>query len=508
MRPKSIYNVLMFSLAVSVLGFVAVLFLDTGLPSGWESSKAIYCGGKKVLIQKSELYNYEKNRYTELAQSYKIYLSNGNKLRVIFDYFQSKDLVDQYEYQIALFNIDHKPASLKDFYLEFEGMQANSIDSEDIVIDVGGAKVINITTNIKTESGASWRLVASSGGECLFKLTGIFGDINQQKKSNSNMGVAVGSESGFVSVPPGLSPIGFADWRTVKPFADLGIRVLSFNREKLGTWSRIDSDPRALFEPGIAYYLENPSNIAISVRIDEPYKVPLNIQSHSLRTGWNLFYNDSGKDISISDYQVIIGSPDFARRSLESKKWLVSDLKDQNLVHDKVYIVPKLQDDKNDLTERGVSDWVRDGDIFWVFLFREPHIERIFLPELDMDFKADKDSYAPGEKIRLNYKITNNSQNKYSVDGENQNDPCMYGFAVLKGSDALYSSVPPGITSCPSWPEQIDLQAGSVIEYNQTWEVPKNISGQIRIVGYFDQSRVFSKDMKLKQVMVNIKEDE
>jgi len=495
---------------VCALGFVAIIVSYRGVPAGWESSKAVLCDGKKSFAQISELYNFEKNSYSDQAQSFKVYLSNGEKLRVIFDYFKNQERDSKYEYQLSLYNIDQKKIALKDFRVVMKSDGAEvGIKGENVInIEPGEAQVISATSDSRPEFNRTWKLLANSADGCLFKLSGVFGDLNQQKRSNKNRGVVVGSESGSTNVPPGFSLVGFTDWRTVKPFADLGIRVLSFNREKAGAWNRIEGDPRALFEPGIAYYLENPGTEIVTVEVDEPYKVATNISSHSIRPGWNLLYNDSGKDLRISDYRVTIGSAEITRRSLESRNWLVSELSSRKLISNQSYTAPKFQSSAVELSSLDISQTVKDGDSFWVYLFEEPDIEQLSIPELEFELKSDKDSYKSGEQIRINYKITNNSNRNYAIDGENQSDPCMYGFAILKGSKTLYSSIPAGITSCPSWPEQIDLQAGSVIEYNQSWKVPERLSGQLRLVGYFDQSRVFSKDMKLKQIVVNIEEDE
>lgn len=510
MRPNSIYNLLIFSLAVCTIGFIAVVFSYRNVPAGWESSKAILCDGKKIYAQDSELYNFEKNRYSDQAQSFKVYLSSGEKLRVLFDYFKSSEQANKYEYQLTLHNIDQKKVTLKDFRVSLKSDNGEvNFESEDMLsIDQGEAQIISAISDSVPEFNKTWKLLAVSSDGCLFRLSGSFSDLNQQRRSNKNRGVIVGSESGSISVPPGFTLVGFTDWRTVKPFADLGVRVLSFNREKAGVWRRIDNDPRALFEPGVAYYLENPGAGTLTVEVDEPYKVATNISSHSIRAGWNLLYNDSGKDLRISDYKATIGSADFERRSLESRKWTISELKDRGLVYGQSYIAPRFQNSGTALSALDISQLVKDGESFWVYLFEEPDIEQLSIPKLEFELKSDKDSYKSGEQIRLNYKITNNSVQKYQIDGENQNDPCMYGLVVLKGSKIIYSSIPAGITSCPNWPEQIDLQAGSVIEYNQNWRVPEKLSGQIRIVGYFDQSRFFSKDMKLKQIVINIEEDE
>lgn len=511
MRQKTVFSLLVLVLVLSALSALASLLSWKQTPAVWRSSQVSFCEGSKSYFKASSLYNYESRNFTANAKGYKVLGSDRSQLRVVFDYIARKDGSASNEYKAVITNqgADTLKVNRAKLILEASGSQVSfGSDQDSYRLDKDQSKTYTASSSIELSRGQKWSVNFSDGRRCIFRLEGFFENLAGQNETKVSGGVLLGSESGTVEVPPGLSPAGFADWRTTKPYIDAGLKVLSFNQEKSNSWQEIQTDPKSLFEPGVGYFIENPTSVVAKVRLEEPFSVPSNISTHSIRRGWNLIYNDTGKDVAARSFHVSILSAEFSRRTFKKKVWTIGELIDQKLVSENGFDVAKYQTNQSpqingvDLNSANLTD----GKAYWLYLYDEPDVESLVSNNLDLAVKLDKDSYKPGEKIRISLKVTNNSADKYLIDAENQDDPCLYGFAIMKGKEVINSTIPSGVASCPRWPEQTYLQPGSVIEYNQEWTVPEKISGEIKVVGYFDQSRIFSGDRKLKQVIINIEE--
>lgn len=495
-------------LLLSVVGFILATLRQVDTPNGWESSEVSRCGNGSSYLLNSTLYNFEKENYQPTAVAYEVLTSSRDHLRVVFDYYKNPDYAGTYNYRLIVSASNSDPSPLKGFsaVLNFSSRQITLSGNGDVPgVKNSEVEIFSAIASSAMEPGQEWAIEGRSNNSCLFKITGTALSASEMLGGEGN-DVVASSDVGVVSVPPGLSTIGFSDWRSMKAFRDSGVRVLSFNREKQGVWQEVEIDEKSVFEPGVGYFLQNITNETIEVQPDKPFEVPSNISTPTIRKGWNLLFNGSGQDYSATDYKVSIAPSNFFRKNSQAQSWTLLQLVQSDLIADETYSIPKYYDllsygDKSSVT----AGTIPGGAVFWVYLFDEPDLDKIALLDLDFSAKTDKEVYNNGETVRISLKVANNSNKKYSVDNNNQSDPCMYGFVVFEGEKLIYSSVPSGVSYCPNWPEQADLLPGSVIEYNQIWEVPGNISGSVKIVAYFDQSRIFSQDRKTKQIVVNIK---
>lgn len=512
MKKKTVLGLLVLALAVAVVGFAVAVFSRSNVPGGWESARVMSCEKQKSYVQETELYGYEKGDYSDNAKAYRILDSHNRAFKIIFDF--SKGLTGNgYNFKASLLNIADRKLNLGGAVLKLktddQDITLNPTSNQSIV-EPGSSIVFNSSNqNIKQNSKLS--LEIRQGKTCISRVLESL-DVSSLEQSTPalNEGVFVGTESATINVPSGFSAIGFSDWRGLESFRNMGVKVLSYNRESSRMWSEIEGDQKSVLEPGVGYYLENDSDSTISVKPDEPFKVPSNVSSHTMRKGWNIFYNDMGRTTSISDFKVTIGSTDYGIHSFKSKEWKLGELIDSKIVSPQIFKVSKfLEGSFPAMNPFGLEEnSVNEGEVFWVYLFDEPDFDTLSSPNLDFSMKLDKESYKTGETVRISYKITNLSDSDIILDKENQEDPCQYGFVALKGKKVVSSTLQSSISSCPKWPDQINLPPGSLIEYNQTWEIPADVSGEIRLVGYLDQSRIFSKDRKSTQVVINVKEDE
>ncbi|OQA52815.1 MAG: hypothetical protein BWY43_00323 [candidate division WS2 bacterium ADurb.Bin280] len=501
-----------FGLAVlvvlfSVFGLFAVL-LEKGYQNiEFDGSQAIFCGGSISYFQEQELYNYEKGDFSEFAKAFKVRLVDGNFARVIIDIVNDQGRARSL---ISITNLSEEVFKLSAKDLSFSFRESNfQFSSEEKEFQAPkGQTVVFVSEVADVPWGEDdFSFVLSKKGSCHLKLSGeIKSDVSLARLFKSQ---APGPAFSSIEVPPGIIAVGFKDWVKVDPFYKSQIKVLSYNRERPGVWADVSTDPHALLEPGVGYYLQNESDRTVTVEMEEPYKVPGNIEKRTIRKGWNLVYNDYGRDILLKEIELKIAEKEFKNRNVSLEGRGIGELISSALVSADGFVVSKFQ-------EQGVldfspmslsSDRISDEGVFWLYLFEEEPVQKIKMQDINFSFKTDKESYAPGEDIRMSFKVENNSQGPIEVNEENQDDDCQNGFVVAKGNRLVYSTFPYSFGSCPNWPVQTNLHSGAQIEYNRLWRIPNNLSGQIRIIGYFDQSRSFSKDKKLKQIFINIKDE-
>lgn len=504
MREKSIYNLLVFVLVVAAVGLALSLCSGDRYANQWSGSRAFICGSSRSYAVNSSLYNYEKASYSKAATAYDILTSSNQHLRIVFDYAWNSSKHEAYNYKMVISSPEGKSLKITKVRatLSFSSTDVYlSGQSDDLNIGNSSMGLLSVSDGAVMPAGSDWTLDLSSDNDCVFRMSGKAIEAGERLESD----ITDNTESKTISVPSGFGSIGFSDWRSMKPFFDAGIKVFSYNRGKQGIWQSVEAGQDSLFEPGVGYYLDNLSGKTIDVDPGTPFEVPVNVSTHTMRRGWNLLYNDYGENIQAADYEVSVASSNFSKKNIQIQKRKLSQLVDEGLVHPGSYMLALYHDSDTYGSYEKISEAkVEAGSAFWVYLYDETDTDKINMLDLDLSAKTDKDSYKAGDLIRISSKVTNNSSQNYSVDINSQEDPCEYGFIVFSGEQVIYSSVPSSVDGCPSWPRQTDLLPGSVIEYNQTWEIPEDISGELRIVTYFDQSRVFSEDRKTKQVLVSV----
>lgn len=491
---------------VSLVGLLAVFFGSHEMPPRWSSSRMSFCGGSPTYFQERELYNFEKTDFSDSATAFQILNGKMQELRLVVD---SVGDANERRILLSLTNMGDREFITRNTKITFllGETTVGFDDPEEAKISKG--QTADWFSRAGKISDGEYDISVSiiDQSTCALKA---FGQIAIKNSLSAGEIINVNVGGSTLDIPPGLVAVGFKDWTKIDPFIRAGIKVLSFNREKIAVWSDISPDPKILIEPGVGYYLQNTSSEMVRVDLEEPYKVPVNVSTHTIRPGWNVLHNDSGRDISDFEFMVSIGGPEYKMRNLNLEKRSLGDLVKQGLIDKQGFSVSKFQELGNlDIEPFNIGERAfADEEVFWVYLHDEPAEQEMKMQNLNLEIKTDKDTYGAGEQVRISFKVTNDSDLNYDVSSQDRDDNCQNGFAVLKGRDVIYSTVPTSLGLCPSWPNQINLHSASQIEYNRVWRVPSDISGQLRIVGYFDQSRAFSKDKKVKQVFINVSNNE
>ena len=125
---------------------------------------------------------------------------------------------------------------------------------------------------------------------------------------------------------------------------------------------------------------------------------------------------------------------------------------------------------------------------FWLFINKEPSPElRQFNLSLSID--GGGDTYQKQQFIPFRVIIRNNDSVSHYLIPSGIIDPCQLKVVITDAkAKAVFDSSSDQV--CPLWPRLEELSPGAKKEYNYTWQVPKNLTGELTMRAYLDYSRL------------------
>jgi len=511
------------TIVLAVLGLTLVLISPLYIPSNSQLLEES-CQGKKSFYLPSALYSSEQNQYSPNAKVYTLLTTARDRFRIIVDYDVSstQDGSRKIIYKIVLLNSGLKSLNLNDLQAKL----THSDGSETLLFDKGNQIIARpnqpvlvseekiIPSDYKSNSWQTDLLILRSSGSCQGKIPNIvkinFNDIKATADTEkSKFAIIKTNETGSFVIPPGLSPIGFADWRNLDTFTRAGLTFISYNSQQK-SWEVNQQSGSQIMEPGKGYFVYNPKGKSVTVDAGVPFWVPQDVVSHTVTAGWNLLYNDTGSEANLDEIQVAVFSPTQKARIFDVEKVTLNQLIKQKLAWEKVIVlIQKTADNPNGFEEISAQDinsgkkFIPDGAVFWFYLFNAPPSIEMTIPNLTLQVTGGGETYKTGDLVFLNFKLTNNDSVSHFMDVAGTKDPCQSGLIVFDaGGDEIYSDL--NKRSCPLWPKTIELPTGKSLEYNYIWKVPSGVHGELRLRGYFDYSRLNSPDQLFQEVKIKV----
>lgn len=496
-------------LALSILGIILIIAAPI-IPSRLQNADfAQICNGEKSSYYTSDLYNAEKKSFSEKAKAYQVLYFGGERLRVVAD----ARLIDNKKIKliVSLSNAGRQDINLRSVKFSAKLPDKSQIpipvDEKNQDLKVSNLTVLTVSSDIAkdyTDKSLSVDLqISDLNHNCsltIAQATQV--DLTQNNLDKSSLGGINVGEFGKVNIPIGSSPIGFSDWRLFTPFYDKKISIFSFDGT---TWQEVTQKGDFIAQPGIGYYLYNPLGEIVEINPSMFFEVPPDVIKTEVHPGWNLLYNDFGRDAKLEDLKVNAWPKEEKRRSFISEGQSLQSLISQNLASGKIYLTddPALPGNQG-LYPLATNQLIPEGSIFWFYVFALPKTQAV-LPNFDFTMTTDKEQYKHGSEITLTYKIVNKDDKSHIVDSSKENDPCQIGLEVFdeKGRK-IYSEKDNSKKQCPLWPQNITLGPSETVEYSQKWKIPDYVEGKVKLRGYFDYTRLNSSDIINSEVETKV----
>ncbi|MCX6809852.1 MAG: hypothetical protein NTZ65_03865 [Candidatus Berkelbacteria bacterium] len=516
-RASKIYIAGLAAIVVSVLGVITLSTASSLVPKSSSNLLESICDGQKSFYLPSELLNLEKKKYSKNARGFKFIDNNYDSFRIVIDFGRASKDNNEIEFVLYLTNLSQEKVDLENLGIKLESSDKSQItlspNDNNLELIKNQTKVFKAKQNLPKddqESSMSYDLIVSNKNNnvCTGKIPEIV-KIEPKNLDNFNVlqadNLAVSSrEFGDFEIPPGFSPIGFSDFRQLKPFKDKGLTIIGYNL-KGHEWTIISKNNDFLAEPGVGYFVLNPTEKTILVDAGFPFFTPDDIARNTVRKGWNLIYNDTGnnaspKEISISIYPGYNQSRDF-----EVSSYSLQDLIDKKIASGDIYIV-----DPGDASVLGRKTALssstflipQDG-VFWFYLFDEPQNLELKVPNFQFELTGGGDTYKSGDFVPLTFKITNNDNKSHQLLLPGIKDPCFLGLTVLNSSNnVVYNDLEN--KTCPLWPSIVEVSQGAKEEYNYSWAIPKNLKGDFTLKAYFNYSRLNSSNMLYNESKIKV----
>jgi hypothetical protein len=523
-RVERNFNVGIAVVVLAILGLTLVSISPLYIPSDSQLLEE-NCQGKKSFYLPSALYSSEQKQYSANARAYTLLTTRHDRFRIIVDYDASgtQDGNRKIVYKIVLLNLSSKPLNLNDLQAKL----THSDGSETLLFDKGNQIIARpnqpvlvseekiIPSDYKNDSWQTDLLILRSSGSCQGEIPNIVKiNFNEVKAAidaeKSRFAIVKTDETGSFVIPPGLSPIGFSDWRNLNPFTQAGLTIFSYDSGQK-SWEINPQSNSQIMEPGKGYFVYNPKGKSVTVDAGVPFWVPQDVVSHTISAGWNLLYNDTGGEANLDEIQVAVFPPGEKTRIFDVEKVALGQLIREKLAWEKVVVlVQKTADNPNGFEEISAQDinsgkkFIPDGAVFWFYLFASPTNTEMTVPNLTLQVTGGGETYQVGDLVSLNFKLINNDTVSHFVDAAGTKDPCQSGLVVFDtGGNEIYSDLDK--RSCPLWPKVVELPAGQNLEYNYIWKVPNSVHGELRLRGYFDYSRLNSPDQLFQEVKINVR---
>lgn len=522
-RVERNFNVGIAAVILAILGLALVLISPLYIPSDSQLLEQV-CRGKKSFYLPSALYSSEQNQYSVNARAYTLLTTRHDHFRVIVDYDAggTRNGNRKIIYKIVLLNLSSRPLDLNDLEAKLthsDGSETLLFDKDNRIIArpsqpvlVNGEKII--PSDYKGDRWQTNLLLLRLEGNCQGEIPNIVKiNLNEVKPAaapeKSRFAIVKTDETGSFVIPPGLSPIGFSDWRNLNLFTQAGLTLFSYDGQQK-SWEINPQNNSQIVEPGKGYFIYNPKDKSVTVDGGVPFWVPQDVVSHTVTAGWNLLYNDTGNDLSLDEIQVAVFPPRAKTRIFDVEKVTLGQLIKEKLAWEKVVVfVPKTVDNPSGFEEISAQEinlgkkFIPDSAIFWFYLFAPPTSIEMTIPNLTLQVTGGGETYQTGDFVPLNFKLINNDTISHFVDAAGTKDPCQSGLVVFNtGGNEVYSDL--NKRSCPLWPKVVELPASQNLEYNYAWKIPSGVHGELRLRGYFDYSRLNSPDQLFQEVKIKV----
>lgn len=514
MRSKVFIDfVLGFALLVIAAVGVVICLGAPKINENWrDSSFQTICDGASSYYRSVELYNLEKNTFASNAKAFELLFDNGKELRFVGDYKANSQLGDQtVDFAFYVSSVDGKSVEIPK--LEIWAISSDGGNQLISARDEGDTQPFPLLLHFSQKAPnditeKSWEigLVVKEDKKCLGEIPLFFSISSQDFKSASlvsglaSFGALNTNENDTIALKSGqIKPVGFSDWLLIDPLVKKGVTVLSYQS---GKWVSNAQSGNLIAQPGRGYFFLNPSKQDISIESLKRYKVPQDVDSHHISTGWNLLYNDTGKDASLEDINVSVYQKDSNNQNVNITKHTLMDLVLNNFGSSEFYLV---KDDPNQKTsiQKILKQNILLGEVkiprssvFWFYLFEKPLHDELTKPDISLSLEKAGDSFKPGGFVHLTYKITNNDKAPHFIDAQSERDLCQMGLTVFDESGKkIYDDRRNSRDACPSWPKLVELAPSSSQDFTRDWQIPRGIEGEIKIRGYFDYTRLGSFDI-------------
>lgn len=479
------------ALAVSVVGVVLVANfrpVSADLSAGYLASD---CSGKTSNFKKADLFESEKKSYSSNAGAFEVIDTTGNKFRIVSDYSLNDNSQGKSEIETkAVFS------SQSDRPVKFDGL---NID----LIFAGGQKSLNLldkktfeisakesivnSKTVLTDFPATANLLLRDGSNCLTNVPSFIYIKDKNQGADAPVvgyGLAGSNQKSF-KLLPGFNLSGFDNPIDPTPFNEKNISILSYGPKGSGWVSKLENN---ILEPSRGYYLYNPGNSPVELTTSDPYRIPQDFLSPSVRAGWNLLYNPQ-KEVTLNDYRVRIRSTD----GLNFASYSLAELIDKSLAAREIY-----SPDKNDISANFIKNStgkISPNAIFWFYLFTAPEDKALTGNSLTISLSGGGDSVAAGQTVNLKLIVTNSDTVSHFVDGGAIDDACQFGLVATDDKGAtMGSDYPKSYSACPSWPDQVEILPKAKKEYNLSWKVLEDSKGKVLLNAYFNYSRLLGLD--------------
>lgn len=455
---------------------------------GYQEAK---CGDGLSYYRLSKLYNSESGSNSPRATAFDVVLSNLKRARILFDYSTT---VSNADFKIKLLNIENDNLNLEKtkFEINLAGEKAFA-EVESVNLKPGEASFVEIESDLKSlpvkNIKASFSL---SNGSCLVDIAEIATLDRENHQDGFIRGVTNSDEGRVLGLNAGLNYFGFSDVHLVSGLEKQGVKVFSYNSQKK-SWQKAN-----VIEPGIGYVAFGSYGRRRDVVFGNPFWSEKNYQARVVQPGWNLLYNDSGRDINIKDYKVSFAANEDRISLYDPKPLSISSLIDSKNASSDLYLASTSK------LEKLNSATIPDSSVFWLYIFSNPN--GIELKPTGIDFKLEGvgDTYKPGQVINFNFVVVNLDSIAHEVISSGTKDPCTYGIKVTNQRNEVIHNDLSG-RNCPNWPNVVPLQSREKINYNYSWRVPNYASGKYKVEAYFDVYRGVLGDPSKKESLINIK---
>jgi len=493
-------------LALAIIGILSVIFIPS-IPQRWRvADVAQVCNGEKSYYYACDLYNAEKKSFTDQAKAYQILYFGGERLRIVSDLRQTDD--KKADFIVELSNAGRQNLDLSKIKLTARFSDQTElpvkIEKSQAKLKVANSIFLLETKEIKSDfkdGSLSFDLVIEDlDNRCSLTIAKA-GTFNLPAPKRFASGAINTGEFGALTIASGLSPVGFSDWRMFEPFFDQGLSLLTFNGKN---WQEVSQASEIITDPGEGYYFYSPRAKPVQINPGMYFEVPNDLVKTTVHQGWNLLYNSLGRDARLSEIKVSAWPKDAPRSFLMEGRTLES-LVEGGYASGRIYLTdnPKMPNNFGlyPLEEEGL---LPEASVFWFYLFDLPK-SQAELPNFDLSLTADKDEYKSGEQATLTYKIANNDPADRIVDAAAENDPCLVGVEIFDAAqNKIYSEKDSSQKICPLWPQTITLKKGETVQYSRPWMIPKSVSGQLKLRGFFDYTRLGSSDMINSEITVKV----
>jgi hypothetical protein len=455
-----------------------------------EGYKETSCSDHLSYYKPSSLYNVEKRSNSPRAAAYSIILANSDRLRVLFDYSSS---ISDAKIKIVLTNtmsrtIDLAPTDLK---ISVSGIeQSQVIDS--INLKPGESKFVETSLDLSSASMDELKANFSLGSEaCLAEIPQFINLRRENKQDGFVANITNNDETRLKKLNRGTNYLGFSDYRLTSNLNSQNVGVYSYDGAKK-SWVK-----SSVIEPGRGYVAYSSKPKTEDVVFENPFWINQDNYTRRVGSGWNLMYNNFGKDVSLDEYTVSFFQDEDRAGFYDTNPKSIATLQKSRYISNKIYLA-----ESGDLKELD-SNIIPDASVFWLYVFSSP--SKIELKPIGLDFKLEGvgDTYKHGQNINFNFVVVNLDSNSREIVASGIKDPCSYGIRISNSSGKIiYDDL--GKRVCPLWPLTTALQSKGKINYNYTWKVPASASGKYRIEAYFDNFRGVSGDPIKKESLINI----